>query len=113
MHLTPEILKASYDYLKTTPPFKRWGLPDGDEISWVVTGKKKVEGLCTQYANGRFIIEISGTLIKATDTLMATMAHEIIHIRCFMLGVKAKHGYEFNKLAKSVCNQHGWRFELF
>lgn len=119
MHLTPAILKANYNYLKETPPFRRWGLPEGDEISWFVTNTKKHEGECSirRYKDNRrkpiHRISISAALIKASDSLTQVMAHEMCHLRNDMVGVKSHHGYEFKRLAKMVCRDHGWREELF
>mgnify|MGYP001599110737 CR=1 FL=1 len=113
MHLTPSVLKASYEYLKACPPFSRWGLPDGDSIEWHVINKKDIDGFCTEFKKGAYRIEINANKIKATETLMATMAHEMVHIRLFMQEVKALHGYEFKRLAKMVCKEHGFREELF
>lgn len=88
-------------------------MPESREISWRVTGKKQELGYCESQGGGNFRIGVSAKSIKATDTLMQTMAHEMCHVRCDLLGVKAAHGYEWKKLAKSVCRQHGWREELF
>lgn len=119
MHLSPEVLRESYNYLKVTPPFRRWKLPDADEISWIVSNTKRVFGEChsVKWKDNRlrknYHILVSCSLVKTTDQLMQTMAHEMCHIRCEELGVKATHGYEFKRIAKSVCREHGWREELF
>lgn len=117
MHLTPTILQHAYEYLKECPPFKRWGLPEGESISWHVTKETKREGWCkTSFGkDGEALhtIAASCVYIKTTDALMQIIAHEMVHIRCHMLGVKAHHGYEFKRLAKMVCREHGFREELF
>lgn len=37
LHLTLEMLEGAYEYLRTTPPFRRWKLPPGADIEFHVT----------------------------------------------------------------------------
>ena len=30
LHLTPDLLEGAYEYLRLSPPFREWRLPDGD-----------------------------------------------------------------------------------
>lgn len=119
MHLTPNILRAAYNYLRDTPPFHRWKMPEADEVGFIVAKTKRVYGECTiskpkdKRFRSLFNIAVSCDLVKSTDVLMETMAHEMCHIKCELLGSKSVHGYEFKRLAKSVCKQHGWREETF
>ena len=39
MKLTPGILEAAYEFLRTTPPFKGWKLPSGVDITFRVIKK--------------------------------------------------------------------------
>lgn len=40
MHLSPDLLRSTYDWLRTTPPLRRWRLPEGDAIKFRVTRKR-------------------------------------------------------------------------
>lgn len=112
MHLTPEMLERAYDYLRSTPPFKRWGLPRGDEVEFHVNYAAKVRGDCRE-ARDRHIIRLSARNIGRTESLMAVMAHEMTHIHCDRKGIKAAHGRDFLKYAAQVCREHGFDEKLF
>ena len=107
MHLTPEILRGCYEFLRETPPFRRWRLPKADTIKFRVVALKDCYG---QYegGGGEHQIDISGARISHTDNLVKTMAHELIHLRTFMLSKSVTHGAHFEKLKRQVCKQHGW-----
>ena len=36
LSLTPDLLAAAYDFLRATPPFKAWRLPESDDIAHTV-----------------------------------------------------------------------------
>ena len=40
LRLTPEIIEGSYEFLRTTPPFRGWNLPHADEVTFVVSRHK-------------------------------------------------------------------------
>lgn len=108
--LHPEILAGAYDYLKTTPPFNRWNLPESEDVLFIVTRSKKVMGTHSTQ-NGRHVIEVSRFKVGYTGTLMALMAHEIIHLHQNAVGMETKgveHNAAFDKLAKHVCKYHGF-----
>lgn len=42
MHITVDTVVAGYNFLKATPPFRRWGLPDSDDIEFEITRSKSV-----------------------------------------------------------------------
>jgi hypothetical protein len=114
LHLTPEILRAAYDYLRATPPFNRWKLPPADEVEFHVTRHKDRTGDCeTGPAGQEPIIRISATLVGWTSSLMATMAHELIHVYLDRKGVRAHHGAAFRRCAAQVCRRHGFDPKLF
>ena len=105
--LTPELMKALYDALDMTAPFSRWNLPDSDDMKFKVTRTVKEFGYCA--GNGPFTIYMSARLHSTLPIMLATMAHEMIHIRQAMLGdVRGGHGKIFAKLADQVCAVHGF-----
>lgn len=108
--LYPKIIKAAYEYLCHTPPFSKWKLPPSDEIDFKVTRAKWVRG----YATGGTKIGVSNLCVGRTDSLMAVVAHEMIHIHNHQLGFDdSKHGPEFHKFARVVCKVHGFDPSLF
>jgi len=106
--ITYEMLVATYELLRTTPPFKGWKLPPSDEVSFHVIRTKECYGdHC--YAK-RHTIRVSYARHKTLRLLIETMAHEMVHMREIQLGVRqdVAHGKEFRKLAKIVCSRHGF-----
>jgi hypothetical protein len=123
MHITPEMCRAAYEYLRTTPPFKRWKLPDGDEVEFFVDLQKKprhkdqLVAHIDYFKDGRFRITVT-LWNDTTDLLMHTMAHEMCHMRQAVLKPMDRngsygHGKDFQKMADQVCRQHGFNRDLF
>ena len=109
MKLTPALLEATYNFLCETPPFRNWpALPV--EVGFIVVKDKKVRG----YQRGR-VIGISEGCIGRVDALIATMAHEMIHLYQAekKTATRAEHNAEFYRLAKIVCRHHGYDPLLF
>ena len=111
--LTPQIIEGAYEFLRATPPFRNWKLPHADEVTFVVSRHKLHVG----YHRGsrRKIysheIGISSACVGHTNTLLRTMAHEMIHQyqqRARTETPGAEHNAEFIRLARRVCRYHGW-----
>ena len=114
LHPTPEMMAAAYDYLRTTPPFRRWKLPPSESVEFHVTRHLDRTGDCeTGPAGNDPVIRISAALIGWTASLMATMAHEMVHIHLDRKGVRAHHGADFRRCAAQVCRHHGFDPKLF
>jgi predicted SprT family Zn-dependent metalloprotease len=111
VNITPDILHWAYEYLRHTPPFRRWGLPHADSVEFHVIRDKSVAGRCHNSAPTR--IDISMALIQRTHSLIETMAHEMIHAHLYMKGVKVEHGADFKRCAALVCKHHGFDRALF
>lgn len=120
--LTPDSLAAAYEYLRTTPPFRRWKLPPADEVEFHVTRHRVHYGdhdLIGRGQNRRHCIRASTSEGMATTTnrLLMTIAHEMIH--AYQDGVtrtgswKTTHNREFHRLAARVCKIHGWILQEF
>lgn len=113
LHLTPEILEAAYNYLRSTPPYRRWKLPHADEVRFQVTWKTDQRGNCQQHGNGKHTVRISQVFIGRTVSLMEAMAHEMVHVHLDRKKVRAHHGNEFQTCAEQVCRYHGFDFRQF
>lgn len=113
MPLTPENLKAAYEYLRGTPPYRSWGLPRGEAVRFRVTRHKDREGDHNVDEKGRHVIRVSARVIGGTNTLMVVMAHEMLHVYQESRGVKAHHNPDFYRLAERVCRYHCWDAKQF
>jgi len=63
----------------------------------------------------RHVISISAASIGFTESLMETVAHEVIHLHEALTGLEtaAQHGRAWNKFADQVCRIHGFDRKLF
>jgi hypothetical protein len=105
--ITPDLLRASYDFLRETPPFKRWGLPHGENVVFKVTRSRKTQG-DHLLLNDVHTIRVSCVKVGYVAGLLALMAHEMVHAACGLKGVRSEHGAEFRKRAAMVCRYHGF-----
>lgn len=107
--LTPEILRTAYDFLTTTLPFNRWNLPDGEDVVFRVVRNPKVFADYL-HSRGKHVIRVSGATVGHTETLLRTMAHEMIHLHEQQAGMATanQHTKAFWKLAARVCRYHGF-----
>jgi predicted SprT family Zn-dependent metalloprotease len=114
IHLTPSMLEASYELLRTTPPFKRWKLPEADDVEFHVTKHRDRQADCTSYVDMRVVIRISTTFHGRVAALLETMAHEMCHIHQRRLSPgEREHGAAFKRLAAQVCRHHGFDPKTF
>jgi len=118
LHLTPDCLENAYEYLRTTLPFRRMNLPHADDLVFRVMGARDRFG----HFRGRIKtkpelneIGVSIKVVKSTDLLMATMAHEMIHLYQHENGscTRGSHNSEFERIAARVCRIHGFDRESF
>lgn len=106
IHITPEMLEATYSLLRLTPPFRGWDLPEADHVEFQVTRQVNLRG---EYLyKGGHIIRISARNHGTLHELTRTMAHEVCHLREKQLGVRmdVSHSRTFEKAADSVCKHH-------
>lgn len=114
MHITPDMMEASYRQLCTSLPFRRWRLPHPDKIEFRVTGHRDRHAHHRAYKDGSgHEIGVSAAKVKSYHLLNECMAHEMVHIRQDQLGLRDKHGAGFKRLAKLVCRRTGFDFEKF
>ncbi len=88
MNLTPQNLAHMYTMLKGLRPFNRWKLPPLEEIRFEVTND--VDSLGTYcFIEDIHVITISRAKNGHLDTIIKTLAHEIIHM------CRGKHPYKY------------------
>jgi hypothetical protein len=115
VQLSQDILRAAYAYLAETEPFVGWHLPDAEDVKFTVTQSLRVHGETHTCVVGpekfEFKIDISAIKHQHTQSLMLTMAHEMVHVHqrhnCINLTPRA-HGKDFRVLAAEVCAVHGF-----
>lgn len=113
--LNPEMLASAYEFLKTTPPFHRWKLPHHSDVTFRVIKDPSLRGWY-DIRRGRHTIGISSNCIGYTYNLMATMAHEMIHLHQSTANMETRdveHNAAFRMLAHRVCKYHGFDPKLF
>jgi len=114
LQITPERIAAIYDCLRAFPPFCRWRLPPSDEIE-IRIGVQQDAFAHYHRERGEHAFEVSMLLVRDFDTLVQTVAHEMIHLHQARAGTetKAEHNREWHRLAAIVCRRFGWTTEGF
>jgi hypothetical protein len=110
--LTPAMLESAYEFLRTTPPFRRWKLPCGEQISFRVSGDKMRAAFCDTEGD-EHTIGVSAHHCGWTNTLLISVAHEMVHVYLHRKNVRADHGREFRYCAALVCQHHGFDPKAF
>jgi len=112
--LTVPAIKAAYDYLDETAPFVGWNLPDSDSITFGIASDRTLFGWYTaegRRPRRRYGIWISKFNVVQTETLIATMAHEMLHIHQDQTGQSKRsneHNRAFHRDAELICAIHGF-----
>lgn len=111
MKLTPLILKEIYSALSVCEPFTRWKLPLPDEIEFQVINDTEVMGTYMYDEGGDYAhtIQISAARCGFLDTVIRTMAHEMIHASRHDTVTDAwyKHDATFRRRAHKVGKELG------
>jgi SprT-like family len=106
--LTPDTLRALYDFLNETPPFKRWNLPDGEDVEFRVV-RDHSRYAYHELDGEKNTITFSSLNIGHTSTLLRVMAHEMVHVyeRRSKSGATG-HSRAFLRWGAQVCKYHGF-----
>lgn len=112
---TRQRMAATYELLRSFPPFSKWNLPPADLVVFGVTRVPSDRGSQrTTVGKHHIWMNTHTTLARFVET----MAHEMCHMRESVSGVQCatdtyRHGEYFNRLAKQVCRQLGFNLETF
>lgn len=110
--ITPDNVEAAYNYLKLTDPFIGMRLPESDELGFkIIKDPKTFADFSVD--DGVRIIRVNDQLHGHTATLMATVAHEMIHVYQDIIGDRGHHNALFKRVAKRVCQIHGFDPKTF
>jgi hypothetical protein len=104
-------LIAAYDLLRTTSPFLSWKLPNAETIDFAVIRDRTNYGDCDGET-----IRVSSGRHGHLSTLLATVAHEMIHLhqmRCRLETPNTEHNADFRRRAARVCRLHGFDPKVF
>jgi hypothetical protein len=104
-HLTPEVLRSTYDLLVLTRPFRGWKMPSSSEVIFRVLKTEQMSGDWSLDKKGRHVIRVSKARHHTLHNVIMTVAHEMCHMKD---DTKAHHGWKFRRLAASVCRHHGF-----
>lgn len=107
--LNREVLESAYEFLKTTPPFKSWNLPEGEDMRFHVVRTPNPIAFYRR-ESGKHAISVSSACVGHTATLVQVIAHEMIHLHEALIGLEsaAQHGKSFHQFASRVCKFHGF-----
>lgn len=112
LKLTPDMLAAGYDFLRTTEPFKGWKLPESDDVGFHVVRDPKMHA-DFGIVDGVPTIRVSENGAGHTATLLSALAHEVIHLRQHLRGDRETHGARFKRMAARICQAHGFDLKTF
>ena len=112
--LTPEMLAHIFDFLACQKPFSAWNLPPSEDVTFLVI-RKADRYAHYQMVDGVHTIAVSAKFVGRHETLLSTMAHEMIHLHCVAAGIRMRnpHGKAFQKLADEVCKIHEFDRRIF
>lgn len=114
--LTPDVLRAAYDYLNETEPFCNWNLPDGDDVNFSICRDNGHCGFFWMYKK-RPQVRVSENCVGTTLALVSTVAHEMVHMHDKLVNPHSRswcrHGRFFKACAEEVCHLHGFDLKLF
>jgi hypothetical protein len=105
--LNVEMLAHAYEYLCCQKPFSTWNLPPSEDVKFLVI-RSADRYAHYQMVDGVHHIAVSTKFVGRHDVLIATIAHELIHLhmRATRMPSRNPHGKAFQKLADEVCKVH-------
>ena len=104
--VTPTTIRACYQLLAQLPPFSRWKLPRTKDIEFIATRATDCYG---EY-EPEHIVRVSSAKNGHLDTLLRTVAHEMIHMvrACRRDPNWEKHDEKFAAMAAQVSKNMGF-----
>jgi predicted SprT family Zn-dependent metalloprotease len=105
--LSPQKLAGIYEMLCQFEPFKGWTMPPSKDIEFHVSRDKTCYG---EYSPEPHAITLSSAKNGFLETAIRTMAHEMIHLKLYVLKRKNwdKHESNFAQMAHKVSVNMGF-----
>ena len=100
-------LEAMYLMLNQMKPFKTWDLPNTAYINFVVTDEEDAYGSYV-FDDDIHIITISKAKCSHFETILKTLAHEMIHCKRYKTRNWDKHDKVFRKYASQIADEFGF-----
>lgn len=119
--LTPLLIVSMYRMLRDCPPFTSWRLPDADDIEFRTSRRKDAAGEHIEKTpptrGAKYTIMVSTEKNGHLDTILQTLAHEMIHLAQAVAKVprryEAHDNQDFVTRARKVCAVMGWDRRAF
>lgn len=113
--LTPDAIRGAYDFLRSTRPFDRWGLPDAEAILFDVCNLKWKRGYFQSFRGGRrHKLSVSKACVGSPLGLLMVVGHEMVHLKQRIDGKDwVTHGPVFKRYANQICRYHGFDIKEF
>lgn len=109
MKFTSSSLRSIYIMLRNLAPFKNWSMPDEKNMIFVASNDTDAMGTYIYDEElERHVMTISKQKNGHLDTVIKTMAHEMIHLRRWKTSGWDKHDDVFRKYATQVANELGF-----
>jgi hypothetical protein len=117
LHITHQMIEGAYELLRETPPFRRWKLPEADDVSFAVMDCETHAADYLMVGDKTHRIRINNKWTGTLSKLIANLAHEMVHLhlQCACPNDQAaeNHGPAFQKAAAQVCKHHGFDMKGF
>jgi hypothetical protein len=104
---TSHSLEAMYLMLNQMKPFKYWNLPNTACINFVVTDEEDAYGSYI-FDDEIHIITISKAKCSHFETILKTLAHEMIHMKRHRTKAWDQHDAVFRRYAKAIADEFGF-----
>lgn len=108
--LHPQHIEAIYECLRALPPFSRWKLPHGEDVVFRTAYRQDARGEYRRLPSGDHEIMVSTACCGHWDTIVMTVAHEMIHLHQERQGLASpsNHNEAFVRTARRVARMYGW-----
>src|SRR5258708_23719946 len=108
LKLSPEILRATYDFLCELPPYNKFNLPAGEDVQFRLLTTR--DRYADHYRRkGKNIIRVSTSNVTSIGVLVRAMAHEMVHVYLDNNKIAGRHhhGVAFRAIGRIGC-KHLW-----
>lgn len=110
--LTEKQLRSVYACIAHLPPYNKWRMPDEYRVDFFVSRSNRVFG---HYDSDPHQIAISRVQCQNFGDVIATMAHEMLHLKMERDGDPdhSEHKGKWPEMVALVCECFGWDKETF
>lgn len=112
--ITPTLVASMYSMLRECPPFAGWHLPEADAVEFKTAARKDIYGEHIEKTpptrGARHTVTISVENNGHLDTILRSLAHEMIHVAQAVAKTanKNQHNADFHRRCRQVGRVTGW-----